>query len=85
MPDGYLMVYAGNDLTDRGVALSADGVTWQRDGDLPAITAETFPVEGRAWDAAITYRDGVLTYYLEIGTATGADPSTDVYRAIADL
>jgi predicted GH43/DUF377 family glycosyl hydrolase len=83
-PAGMVMVYAGSDLTDRGVAWSADGTTWERGGDAPAITQAGFPVEGRAWDAALVYRDGALHYYLEIGTASGPD-GTHIYRAVADL
>jgi predicted GH43/DUF377 family glycosyl hydrolase len=84
-PDGtFVMVYAGAQLTDRGVAFSADGQTWERDGDAPAITAEDFPITGRAWDAALLQRNGVLTYYLEIGSASGTG-GTQVYRATATL
>lgn len=82
--DGYVMLYSGVDLTDRGVAVSPDGVTWERVGDAPAITVLDFPVSGRAWDAALVHRDGRLTYYLEIGTAR-ANVGTDIYRATADL
>ena len=81
--EGYLMVYAGTRLTDRGVAVSDDGVTWTRLGDGPAITTASFPVSGNAWDAALVERDGVLTYYLEIGIASG--PGTQVYRATAEV
>jgi predicted GH43/DUF377 family glycosyl hydrolase len=83
-PDGYVMVYAGGDLTDRGVATSADGVTWERVGEAPAITALDFPVSGRSWDAALVVRDGELVYYLEIGTAT-AGVGTEIYRATTEL
>lgn len=83
-PDGYVMVYAGGDLTDRGVATSADGVTWQRLGGTPAITALDFPVSGRSWDAALIVRDNQLVYYLEIGTATSR-VGTEIYRATAEL
>jgi hypothetical protein len=82
--DGYLMVYADTDLTDRGVATSADGVTWARDGDVPVITKGDLPADGRAWDAALIERDGTLTYYLEVGPGTQA-LGTEVYRATADL
>ncbi len=81
---GFLMVYAGSDLTDRGIATSTDGVTWTRDGQLPAITMGDFPVTGRAWDAALIERDGELTYFLEIGAGTQA-LGTEVYRATATL
>lgn len=82
--DGYAMVYAGSDLTDRGLAFSDDGISWTRDGELPAISRDDFPVDGRCWDAALVYRDGSLDYYLEIGTAT-ASTGTQVYLASADL
>ena len=84
-PSGLAMVYAGGRLTDRGLAWSEDGIAWQRDGQLPVITRETFPISGNAWDAALVYRDGTLNYYLEIGSASGASPSTDVYLATAPL
>jgi hypothetical protein len=66
------------------VAFSTDGVTWERDGEVPAITMEGYPVDGRSWDAALIQRDGVLQYYLEIGTAT-ASTGTEIYRATAPL
>ena len=74
------MVYSGLRLTDRGLAWSDDGMTWRRDGDVPVITAESFPIEGKAWDAALIDRDGTLYYYLEIGSATGTN-GTQVYLA----
>ena len=82
--DRYVMVYSGSDLTDRGVAFSNDGITWERDGEAPAITMDGFPVDGRSWDAALVERDGVLAYYLEIGTAT-ASIGTEIYRATAPV
>lgn len=84
-PRGLAMIYAGGRLTDRGLAWSEDGVAWQRDGELPVITRETFPISGNAWDAALVYRDGALSYYLEIGSASGGSARTDVYLATAPL
>jgi predicted GH43/DUF377 family glycosyl hydrolase len=83
-PVGMVMVYAGADLTNRGLAWSSDGVSWRRDGDVPVITQDDFPVEGKAWDAALLNREGALIYYLEIGTASGS-AGTQVYRAEAEL
>jgi predicted GH43/DUF377 family glycosyl hydrolase len=83
-PQGLAMVYAGGLLTDRGLAWSADGISWQRDGELPVITRDAFPISGNAWDAALVYRDGALDYYLEIGSATGTS-GTQVYLATAAL
>ena len=82
--DGLVMVYSGALLTSRGVAFSDDGVAWRRDGDVPAITDDDFPVAGGAWDAALIERDGLLTYFLEIGVARQA-VGTEIYRATAPL
>jgi predicted GH43/DUF377 family glycosyl hydrolase len=74
-PSGLVMVYAGLELTSRGVATSTDGVAWSKVPG-PAIDRAAFPVQGGAWDAALLYRGGELEYFLEIGTST-----TKVYRA----
>lgn len=84
-PDGRLaMVYAGGRLTDRGLAWSTDGITWQRDGAGPVISQDRFPVEGKAWDAALIARNGALDYYLEIGSPSGSAGTND-YLATAPL
>lgn len=80
---GYLMLYAGAQLTDRGAAWSDDGVTWRRDGELPVISRTTFPTGANAWDAALIEHEGAAVYYLEIGNAGGNE--TSVYRAVAPL
>ncbi len=84
IPDGLAMVYSGRDLTDRGIAYSADGVRWERDGGLPVITQDDFPVSGRSWDAALVNVEGTLHYILEIGSATVAG-GTELYLATASL
>jgi predicted GH43/DUF377 family glycosyl hydrolase len=83
--DGFAMVYSGRDLTDRGIAFSTDGVSWQRDGDEPVITQADFPVEGRCWDATLLHRDGVLHYILEIGAGSASSGGTELYLASAAL
>jgi predicted GH43/DUF377 family glycosyl hydrolase len=84
-PDGRLaMVYAGGQLTDRGLAWSDDGLSWHRDGGGPVISQDRFPVTGKAWDAALVYRGGSLDYYLEIGAASGSAGTND-YLATALL
>jgi predicted GH43/DUF377 family glycosyl hydrolase len=79
---GLVMVYSGRRLTDRGVAWSQDGVSWQRQGEEPVIRQADFPAPGGSWDAAIMVRDGTLHYYLEIG-AGGGTSTTDIYLATA--
>jgi len=83
-PNGYAMVYSGRRLTDRGLAWSTDGVSWQRDGSAPVITQDDFPVSGQCWDAALLYGNGTLTYYLEIGGGTKAT-GTAIFRATATV
>lgn len=75
---GLVMVYAGRDLTDRGIATSADGTTWSKVPG-PSIERDDFPISARSWDAALLYRDGQLEYFLEIGFET-----TSIYRATLD-
>jgi predicted GH43/DUF377 family glycosyl hydrolase len=75
-PGGYVMVYAGRTLTDRGLATSPDGLTWTRVPG-PNIQRKDFPVrEPGSWDSALLSRDGELDYFLEIGGET-----TKIYRA----
>jgi predicted GH43/DUF377 family glycosyl hydrolase len=81
-PNGYLMVYSGSRLTDRGLAWSADGFTWRRDGDAPAIARRDFPIRASAWDAALIARDGSIEYFVELGTGPAG---TNIYRAVATL
>jgi hypothetical protein len=57
----------------------------RRDGEEPVIYQDDLPIDGQAWDAALLYRDGTLLYYLEIGSASGAAASTEVYLATANL
>jgi predicted GH43/DUF377 family glycosyl hydrolase len=75
-PDGYAMVYVGRKLTDRGLATSADGITWTKIPG-PNIERKDFPIsQPGSWDSALVYRDGKLVYLLEIGGET-----TKIYRA----
>ncbi|HTK45639.1 MAG TPA: hypothetical protein VL749_09840 [Patescibacteria group bacterium] len=76
IPSGFLMLYTGRDLTDRGLATSTDGLTWTKVPG-PNIEKTDFPVRGPgAWDSALVVRDGALQYFLEIGGET-----TKIYRA----
>lgn len=72
---GLVMVYAGLDLTTRGLATSTDGLTWAK-GAGPSIERSDFPVVGASWDAALLHRGGQLEYFLEIGQLT-----TKIYRS----
>lgn len=75
-PTGLVMLYAGFDLNQRGLATSTDGITWTKVPG-PNIVQSAFPGPGAAWDCALLYRDGHLEYFLEIGAKT-----TAIYRAL---
>ena len=84
-PRGIAMVYAsGNELTRHGIAWSSDGVSWTKAPSGPALTADAYPVDGRSWDGALTYHEGALHFWLEIGSGAGPD-GTNVYQATAPL
>lgn len=72
---GLVMVYAGLDLTTRGLATSVDGLTWTKVAG-PNIASTDLPVVGGSWDAALLHRGGELEYFLEIGGLT-----TKIYRS----
>lgn len=75
-PEGWVMLYVGSDLNDRGLALSEDGITWRRT-ENPVFTSDDFPISGRTWDTALLYSEGTYYYYMEIGSGAG----TDIYLA----
>ena len=77
---GWVMLYTGRTLNDRGLAWSDDGVAWTTDPANPVITETDFPIDGNTWDTALLWHDGELRYYMEIGTATGGG-TTDIYLA----
>jgi predicted GH43/DUF377 family glycosyl hydrolase len=65
---GYVMVYSGTPITNRGEAISSDGLTWTKVGDGPVISRDRFPIDGGSWDAALFTMGDHLEYLLEIGT-----------------
>lgn len=80
--DHYAMVYSGTPITNRGLTWSGDGMTWEKAGSKPAITAEDFPITGGSCDAALVADGDELTYYLEIGNGS---TMTEIFRAVAQV
>jgi len=78
-PDGLVMIYqAGTALETRGLALSDDGIHWERHPSNPVITQALFPIpNGRTWDTSLIYENGIYYYIMEIGGLSG----TDLYLA----
>ena len=74
-PDGWIMIYQGGaNVEERGLAISPDGIEWEKYGANPFITGESFPVSSaRTWDTSLLYHDGTYYYFMEIGTLAGTD------------
>lgn len=78
-PEGWVMLYVGNDLNARGMAFSEGGIRWTPHPDNPVITGEQLPVsDGTTWDTALLHADDTYFYYMEIGNL----PGTDIYLAL---
>jgi sucrose-6-phosphate hydrolase SacC (GH32 family) len=68
-PEGWVMIYTGSDLNDRGLAFSDDGIHWQDYASNPIISAPDYSRFGsNTWDTNLVYYDGVFYYYMEIGS-----------------
>lgn len=76
-PEGWVMLYVGNDLNTRGLAFSEDGIHWTHHEENPIINDSHFPISGSTWDTALLHRDDTYLYYMEIGNLSG----TDIYLA----
>jgi predicted GH43/DUF377 family glycosyl hydrolase len=85
--DGYVMLYRsyfGND-TQRayGLAVSEDGIAWERLSDEPLIDEDgalydNFPAQTRGmWFSELAYHDG--TYYVYLELQRGLRFQTDIY------
>jgi predicted GH43/DUF377 family glycosyl hydrolase len=77
-PDGWVMIFQGTRVTDRGLAFSQDGIAWQQYAENPFLTTLDFPVSGSTWDTSLLYLDNTYYYFMEIGTLAG----TDIYLAM---
>jgi predicted GH43/DUF377 family glycosyl hydrolase len=66
--DGWVMIYTGSILNNRGLAFSADGIQWEQYANNPVITEEDFPISGTTWDTNLVYFEGTYFYFMEIGT-----------------
>jgi hypothetical protein len=66
-PEGWVMVYAGSDINQRGIVTSQDGINWTPYFVNPVLTSEDFPISGKTWDTALVYHSGTFYFYMEIG------------------
>ena len=78
-PDGWVMIFAGAAIEERGLALSEDGIHWAAYTGNPILTPEQFPISrAKTWDTALLFHDNAYYYFMEIGTLDG----TDLYLAV---
>lgn len=78
-PEGWVMLYTGSQLNNRGLVFSPDGHHWSEHPDNPVIAREDFPIEGGStWDTNLLYVDGVYYYFMELGALN----TTAIYLAL---
>ncbi|HJR81653.1 MAG TPA: hypothetical protein VJ821_16390 [Anaerolineales bacterium] len=78
-PDGWVMIYqAGISVELRGLAVSNDGIHWEKYPENPIFNEDVFPIpNAKTWDTNLLYHDGTYYYFMELGTLNG----TDLYLA----
>ena len=78
-PDGWVMLYqAGSAVEQRGLAISRDGIHWEKYPANPIFTKEVFPIpNAKTWDTNLLYYEDAFYYFMEIGSLSG----TDLYLA----
>jgi predicted GH43/DUF377 family glycosyl hydrolase len=77
-PDGWVMIYQAGLIEMRGLAISDDGVNWEKYPENPIFHQEVFPIpRAKTWDTNLLYQDGTYYYFMEVGTLNG----TDLYLA----
>jgi predicted GH43/DUF377 family glycosyl hydrolase len=74
-PDGWVMIYqAGIKIEERGLAISNDGIHWEKYSDNPVFTKAAFPIpNAKTWDTNLLHHDGTYYYFMEIGSLNGTD------------
>ena len=74
-PDGWVMIYqAGTSVEMRGLAISNDGVQWEKYSENPIFNKDAFPIpNAKTWDTNLLYHDDAYYYFMEIGTLSGTD------------
>jgi predicted GH43/DUF377 family glycosyl hydrolase len=74
-PDGWVMIYqAGINIEERGIAISNDGIHWEKYSDNPIFNKAAFPIpNAKTWDTDLLYHDGRYYYFMELGSLNGTD------------
>lgn len=74
-PDGWVMIYQGGiSVETRGLAISNDGIHWEKYSANPIFNKEMFPIpNAKTWDTNLLYHDGTYYYFMELGSLDGTD------------
>ena len=74
-PDGWIMIYqAGLRIEERGIAVSDDGIHWEKYPANPIFNKDVFPIpNAKTWDTNLLYLNGVYYYFMELGSLSGTD------------
>jgi predicted GH43/DUF377 family glycosyl hydrolase len=74
-PDGWVMIYqAGIKIEERGIAISNDGIHWEKYSDNPIFNKAAFPIpNAKTWDTNLLYHDDRYYYFMELGSLSGTD------------
>jgi predicted GH43/DUF377 family glycosyl hydrolase len=73
-PDGWAMIYQAGAVETRGLALSNDGIHWEKYASNPIFSSDVFPIpRAKTWDTNLLYRDGAYYYFMELGGQNGTD------------
>jgi hypothetical protein len=69
------MIYqAGAAVEMRGLAISNDGIQWEKYPGNPIFRKDVFPISNaKTWDTNLLYHDGIYYYFMELGTMNGTD------------
>lgn len=68
-PDGWVMIFQGGPIEMRGLALSDDGLHWQKYPSNPVFTSKSFPIpNAKTWDTNLLYKNGIYYYFMELGS-----------------
>ncbi len=81
-PDGYVMLYSSFDgsFNNQGynLAMSEDGIHWERLSDVPILPRETFP--RNPWYPSLVYHDDIYYAYFEVDSRAGTDIFVATYK-----
>jgi predicted GH43/DUF377 family glycosyl hydrolase len=74
-PDGWVMIYqAGISVELRGLAISNDGIDWEKYSENPIFNKDAFPIpNAKTWDTNLLYHDDTYYYFMELGGLDGTD------------